>query len=250
MSNEAITWAIRQRVPQSSAKFVLFMLANQANEQGYTYPSIAYLTETTEQDRKTVLSNLAKLCEWGLIEATDQRVGRTRQIVVYRVRMDEDLFDSKSAETGTVPKEERFQKRNSSVSVRNSPVFSGNSPNNGTRNPQEPKACERENAGAGARIDLPEGVDPEKWAKFLEQLEHDGKTSLPRVALALGQLKLLIARGADVNRVLEAAVLRSHRDLVDVARQLDGGGGARAGPQRKGQTGNVTADFTGVNYEK
>jgi len=116
MSVEAITWALRQPVPQSSAKFVLVVLANCASaDTGIAYPSAAYIAEATSQDRKTVLANLARLIDWGLIEDTGKRAGATKQIVVYRVKCEPDLLAEQSqkrngSETGTVPKKEQFQK--------------------------------------------------------------------------------------------------------------------------------------------
>jgi pyocin large subunit-like protein len=119
MSVEAITWALKQPVPKSSAKFVLVALANCANaEHGTAFPSIGYLCEATAQDRKTIIANLSKLVEWRLIEDTGERAGRTRQIIVYRVLMAATLLDQ------TIPKSERFQKRNSPVSPSKESRFS------------------------------------------------------------------------------------------------------------------------------
>lgn len=107
MSVEAITWALKQPVPSSPAKFVLVVLANCASGDTLrAYPSVAYIANATGQDRKTVLLNLDRLRGWGLIEDTGDRAGHTRQIVVYRLRGDDLLT--------TVPKTERFQKRNGS----------------------------------------------------------------------------------------------------------------------------------------
>lgn len=106
MSVEAITWALKQPIASSSAKFVLVVLANcAAGDSMECHPSSAYIAEATGQDRKTVLANIAKLRDWGLIEDTGRRVGMTAQVIVYRLRGD-DLI-------ATVPKTERFQKRNS-----------------------------------------------------------------------------------------------------------------------------------------
>jgi hypothetical protein len=123
VSLEAITWAFKQPVPNSSAKFVLVAMANRANPdpdvQGrvVAYPSIKYLAEVTSQDRKTVITNIAKLREWGLIDDTGSRVGRTAQIPVYELKVPGDLFTEQSqkrnsSKNGTVPK-----------TARKSPVF-------------------------------------------------------------------------------------------------------------------------------
>lgn len=113
MSLEAITWAFKQPVPQSSAKFVLVAIANLAapdrSGRVIAWPSTDYLAEVTSQDRKTVITNLAKLREWGLIEDTGDRVGRTGQVPVYALNCPPDLFTEhtqkrNSSKNGIVPK--------------------------------------------------------------------------------------------------------------------------------------------------
>ncbi|MGQ5267693.1 helix-turn-helix domain-containing protein [Xanthomonas arboricola] len=86
MSVEAITWALKQPVDKSSAKFVLVVLANCAGGDNWeAYPSVAYLAEATGQDRKTVLTNMARLVAAGLIRDTGHRRGTTNQVIVYRL---------------------------------------------------------------------------------------------------------------------------------------------------------------------
>lgn len=120
MSLEAITWALRQPIKHSSAKFVLVALANCAGgDSALAWPSVAYLSHATGQDRKTVVANLQRLQEWGLIEDTGKRTGTTKQIVVYRLACTPDLFSvgeekRNGSESGTVPESEESQNRNSS----------------------------------------------------------------------------------------------------------------------------------------
>lgn len=155
MSIEAVTWALRQPIKSSSAKFVLVALANCASaESGVAFPSVAYLASATSQDRKTVLVNLQRLIEWELIEDTGKRTGATKQIVIYRVLCAPDLFSEESqkrnsTENGTVPK-----------TAGNSTVFPRNSPKNGTRNRQEPSGNRQSSARRSAsRFD-------EFWAEY------------------------------------------------------------------------------------
>lgn len=113
MSHEATNWAWKQPVPNSGAKFVLLAMANRANpdQRGrvVAFTSIKYLTDATAQDRKTVVANIARLREWGLIEDTGERVGKTKQVPVYELRCPPDLFSEytqirNGSENGTVPK--------------------------------------------------------------------------------------------------------------------------------------------------
>lgn len=129
MSIEAITWALRQPVPSSPAKFLLVVLANCANaETQLAWPSVAYLAQTTGQDRKTVTVNLQRLLSWGLIEDTGKRVGATRQIIVYKLICGPDLFfvDAEKRNSSEIgPLTEGTQNRNSSNSPGKDTQFSG-----------------------------------------------------------------------------------------------------------------------------
>lgn len=160
MSVEAITWALRQPITHSSAKFVLVVLANCASaEKAQAWPSVAYLSTATGQDRKTVMNNLQRLQEWGLIEDTGKRVGDTKQIVVYKLICGPDLFATPAE---TVPKTGQSQKRDSTengtvpLSTGNSTVFPAKSTENGTRNRQEPKGTKEgePRAPSGTRLPL------------------------------------------------------------------------------------------------
>lgn len=113
MSIEALNWAFRQEVKNSTAKFVLVAMANRANPnargQVVAFTSLAYLAAVTAQDRKTVVSNLAKLRDWKLIEDTGERVGKTNQVPVYELKCPPDLFTELTqkrtgSKSGTVPK--------------------------------------------------------------------------------------------------------------------------------------------------
>jgi DNA-binding transcriptional ArsR family regulator len=101
MSVEAITWAYKQDVKSSMDKFVLVTLCNWASEDWIAYPSVSGLAEKTGMDRKTVLAALKRLAEAGFIEDTSERMGQTKQIVVWKVV--EDSQKRNGSENGTVP---------------------------------------------------------------------------------------------------------------------------------------------------
>lgn len=143
MSNEAITWALAQPIAHSSAKFVLVVLADHANEGTWeAYPSTQSLVESTCQDRKTVVSNLARLRSLGLIEDTGKRIGKTRQVPVYRllqhVRLDAEKRNS--SENGTVPKTDSnsavFPSEQSRFSLRTVPETGHGTLREPSRNPK------------------------------------------------------------------------------------------------------------------
>lgn len=91
----------------AAAKFVLVYMADQTTSD-LAFAAASTIATATALDRKTVLASLARLVEWGLIEDTGERRGRTGQIPVYRLLMNDGLFDvgpySKQPKNGTVPK--------------------------------------------------------------------------------------------------------------------------------------------------
>ena len=87
MSIECLNKAIQRKFKPSGAKFVLVILANFANEDCESYPTIETLSNATGQDRKTVMVNLKLLVDSGLITDTGKRVGRTGLVPVYRLSM-------------------------------------------------------------------------------------------------------------------------------------------------------------------
>ena len=115
MSVEAITWALAQQVPHSSAKFVLVVMANCADAEMVCWPSAAHLCDQTSQDRKTVQENMRRLKDWGYIEDAGERKGSTKQVIVYRL---------KTPENGPV---KEAQKRNTSENGTH-PIFPPNRP--------------------------------------------------------------------------------------------------------------------------
>lgn len=229
MSVEHITWALRQPVSQSSAKFVLVVLANCASaDTGVAYPSIAYLSQSTGQDRKTVVRNLARLVEWGLIEDTGRRVGVTKQIVVYRVLSGPDLFmegaeKRNSSENGTVPKRDE-----------NSTVFP---PKQSQKRYTEPSGTIRNRQREGAS---PSGsrLAPD-WKPSAEDLEF-ARRERPELDLAAEEAKFrdhwTSTAGAKGRKTDWSATWRNWIRRAEAPRAAPGqpvaGSTAAPGPQR------------------
>lgn len=104
MSWPALAWASKQRPGRAPDKLVLIALADRHNEEsGLAYPSIAWLCEFSDLNRKTVIASLQRLEALGLIADSGQRVGKSRQIKAYALHLE------------TVPKAEQSRKRNSPV---------------------------------------------------------------------------------------------------------------------------------------
>lgn len=141
MSHQAVTWALRQPVSHSPAKFVLAVLAHHvkadASRPWRAFASVTLLVQQTGQDRKTVLANLKRLVDLGCLVDSGEREGGTGRVVVWHLRE-----PANSPETGTV---KQSQKRDHSIVPNSAPLNStetgtiaansaGNSPETGTVN--------------------------------------------------------------------------------------------------------------------
>lgn len=61
MSNEALTWAAKRKTGSAPNNFVLFVLANYADQDWSCYPSVASIVEVTELSERTVRRAIAEL---------------------------------------------------------------------------------------------------------------------------------------------------------------------------------------------
>jgi hypothetical protein len=84
MSFVALGWASRIRTTRSSDKLLLLALADcHSEEHGLAWPSVAWLSDFSCLDRKTVIAGLQRLEEAGHIIDSGKRVGKTRQIACW-----------------------------------------------------------------------------------------------------------------------------------------------------------------------
>lgn len=116
MSITTMNWALRLSLPPrtSSAKSLLMVLSYRARptaqEKFECYPSVSYLAGATGQNRKTIQSNLVKLQRWGLLSDTGRRMGKTRQVIVYRLHLREGISTGHPQKSGK--NAERSPKKN------------------------------------------------------------------------------------------------------------------------------------------
>lgn len=115
MSWDTQAWAGKARPGTASEKLVLLGLAQCSDANHCAHPSVDWLCEFSDLNRKTVIAAIDRLEEKDLIRDTGRRVGRTGQVKVYRLGAGKMADpESNSPKIGTVPKSERFQNRNSS----------------------------------------------------------------------------------------------------------------------------------------
>lgn len=178
MSLEALSWAIRQEVLQSSQKFVLVMLGNYASDRGMCYPSVETLCRATALTDDTVRRALNVLVDKGLIHDTGKKHGATQQIRIFRLPPDAWSEHAKGPQGSGVQSPEKAPKN-----LRESPEEGPNQPDpsnigTGTRtgtvsvrakarhiipSPDECKAY-------GLEI----GIDPDESSAFYDYFQSNG----------------------------------------------------------------------------
>lgn len=210
MSIEALNWALSQKLDRSSAKFVLVAMANCANEEMKCWPSIAHLSEATCQDRKTVLENIKRLKELGIISDTDSRMGKTLQVTVFVLNKEYQKRDS--TEIGTVPKK-----------TVKSPVFPAKEsrfsvetvPKTGHGTIKEPSSNQIPNTKDKAQAPsfvLPDWIDKKHWDAWHSCAKRK-KTTPEQKQLAVDKLDKWRSEGKDFAGALENAAVGGWQGL-------------------------------------
>lgn len=116
MSWDTQSWAGKVKPGSASEKLVLLGLAQCSDANHCAHPSVEWICNFSDLDRKTVIGAIARLQEKDFIQDTGRRVGRTGKVKVYRLGAGRAADpETNNTESGTVPKTEQFQKRNSSA---------------------------------------------------------------------------------------------------------------------------------------
>lgn len=126
MSYQAVTWALKQPIQHSPAKFVLVALAHfhqvverNADEPMRAWASTTTLAQATGQDRKTVLANIQRLLAMGYLIDTGEREGQTKSVVIYVLAEPQS-----STEIGTTKQTRKPSKAVPKLEPLSSPNFS------------------------------------------------------------------------------------------------------------------------------
>lgn len=250
MSVEAIAWALELKVGRSSAKFVLVAMANCANSDMTCWPSIQYLSDATCQDRKTVLENIKRLKEIGLIIDTNMRKGSTGQVIVYQLCA--SFWGLNSTENGSI---EESQKRNHTESG-TVPKTDGNStvfpykesqkrmvtvPKTGHGTVKNHKRTVRNrNNETPPDFVLPDWIPVDAWNSFLAMRKAIKKpVFVDGLPIAVKKLEALRLAGNDPRAVLEQSTMNNYQGLFEVKGGSQQRNGQNSG--RLGKAGEVTA---------
>ncbi|CAB3928740.1 helix-turn-helix domain-containing protein [Achromobacter deleyi] len=192
MSHQAVSWALKQPVSHSPAKFILVVLAHHVNAAArpwQAFASVTLLAQETGQNRKTVLENLRRLVELGYLVDSGERVGATGRIPVW------NLTDAPNGtKTGTI---EQSQNRDHSTVPNSGPfnstetgTITSNSPETGTVTPDE-QSQNRDHFEVGeTRVMVPKSPTEQEIKEVV------GKTSEKSNAVVEKSAKVPSTRGA------------------------------------------------------
>lgn len=192
MSHQAVSWALKQPVSHSPAKFILVVLAHHVNASArpwQAYASVTLLAQETGQNRKTVLENLKRLVDFGYLADSGERVGATGRIPVWNL-----TEASNSPKTGAI---EQSQNRDHSTVPDSVPLNStetgtitSNSPETGTVTPSE-QSQNRDHLDLGeTRVMVPKSPTEQEIKEVV------GKTSEKSNAVVEKSAKEPSTRGA------------------------------------------------------
>lgn len=190
MSWQALAWASKQRPGRASDKLILIALADRHNEDSnLAYPSVAWLCEFSDLNRKTVIASLQRLEAANLIADSGKRVGKTGQIKAYSLAIE------------TVPKTEQSPKRNSSEKSRKESQKRDTEPSRNLCLSND-KQYTREKDWP----EIPDWVPLEPWNGFIEMRQKRRKYPTARaVTTILNKLECWRADGHDIGEVLDRA---------------------------------------------
>lgn len=218
MSNEAINWALKQRTGRSSSKAVLFVLANAASRhRSWAYPSMAFLIECTELDRKTVIVAMRELRKRGYITDTGERKGSTRQIIVYRLNLPEVVASEGSQERDGLetesspklePKGPSPPRKGSRISAEHAQKRNSEASGTSKSNPQEAAQAAAPNS---IELVLPPWMPALDWHRWCA---HKGPIfGCIQQQARLNALAADVRDGHDPVRMIDLAIANGWKDL-------------------------------------
>lgn len=91
MSIRAIDWAFNQQIDSPSVKFVLVKLADNANDEGFCWPSVIYICKHTGLARSTVQRCVKALENGGWLKIERRKIGDAYVSNIYTLQINQTL---------------------------------------------------------------------------------------------------------------------------------------------------------------
>lgn len=97
MSIQALSWCLKKEIPNPTAKLVLMILCNYANENNVSYPSEKHLASLVGVTDRSIRRCTKQLSELGLLKV-EQRLG-TSNLYTILISMDADVLTPRTPTT-------------------------------------------------------------------------------------------------------------------------------------------------------
>lgn len=224
MSVEAITWALKQPIKHSTAKFVLVAIANCADSvDGVAWPSVAYLCEATGQDRKTVLANTKRLADLGYLVDTGERKGTTKSVVVYKLSEPKNGTSKQSQKRDTSTAEAvPFFPASSTVFPCKQSQFSVEAvPKTGHGTVKEPSIEPSGNKRKAQAPVIPAWIPVDAWNGYVDMRKKNRKPMTDRaIELKFKELENFKNQGFDIAAILDKSTSNNWTDIYPQKKQF------------------------------
>lgn len=226
----ALCWPLQM---PPTPKSVLISLADNANDQGHCWPSIATIAERTCFSERAVQGAIKWLQEYGLLTADRSNGRHTR----YWLTPSEFAGDPRISCTpqevhpaggASVPPQE----------VRQPPQMPRQPPQEVPSNHQEPKRTVRSNRKKEANVPdviVPDWLPADAWSNWVTH-RHSIRKPLSDLAakLCIDELESLRSNGFDPKKIINTSILNGWQGLFE-PKQSGAKGGTTTGPGNKQQ---------------
>jgi biotin operon repressor len=215
MSMAALRMIRPIRVPPTQ-KVILWALADQADDDGVSWPSIASLIEATCLSERAIQSAISALRQAGVI-FTEAGGGRHRT-TKYRIITPQVARGNKGEETPQLLHETPQEVRNTPQEVRETPQELHPNPQEPSRTLIEPPKRARAKAPA---LDIPTWLPADAWAEWSAyRLKRSGRGWTDHAAaLAVRELGKLNAEGHPPRAVIEQSIASGWTGLFPLKAQ-------------------------------
>jgi len=211
MSIEALRWALDKGMEaelEPTLRYVLLILGNRADEQGYLFPSISWIEQRTGLSRRTVQRHLHTLEEKGLLRR-DMREKDTgaRTSDAFQLPIDQPgLFNAAPRATMTPPR----------VMVTPPPCHH-DTQGGATMTPYTQEVKHKSSKPRADAFALPDWVPAEPWKDFLEMRVKAKKPPTDKAKkMIITELAKLKAAGEDPAQVLDQSTRKNWTDVYPV----------------------------------
>jgi DNA-binding transcriptional ArsR family regulator len=211
MSIEALRWALDKGMEaelEPTMRYVLLILGNRADEQGYLYPSITWIEQRTGLSRRTVQRHLQALEEKGLLtRQLREKDGGQRTSDALQLPLDQPgLFQTKGGDMVTPPR--------ATVTPRG---CHGDTQGGDMVSPYTQEVKHKSSKTKASAFALPDWVPTENWKHFEEMRRKLKKAMTDRAKqMIVNALDKLRAEGENIAAVLDQSTLKCWTDVYPV----------------------------------